>query len=82
MTDPEKEEALAGFREGKYNILVATSVLEEGIDVPACNLVIRYDHVTNEIAKVLKNVPNQRTVRASPSYPLLQTIQDAFKKRL
>ena len=52
MTDPEKEEALAGFREGKYNILVATSVLEEGIDVPACNLVIRYEHVTNEIAKV------------------------------
>ena len=52
MTDPEKEEALAGFREGRYNILVATSVLEEGIDVPACNLVIRYEHVTNEIAKV------------------------------
>ncbi|KAL5500432.1 hypothetical protein EMCRGX_G011992 [Ephydatia muelleri] len=52
MTDPEKEEALAGFREGRYNILVATSVLEEGIDIPACNLVIRYEHVTNEIAKV------------------------------
>ena len=52
MTDPEKKEALAGFKEGRYNILVATSVLEKGIKLTACNLLIRYEHVTNEIAKV------------------------------
>lgn len=31
------------FREGDLNCLFATSVAEEGIDIPDCNLVIRFD---------------------------------------
>jgi endoribonuclease Dicer len=27
-------------------LLIATSVLEEGIDVPSCNLVVRFDRIT------------------------------------
>ena len=51
MTQVDQEAVMKTFREGKCNLLVATSVAEEGLDVPACNLVIRFQHVSNEIAK-------------------------------
>ena len=52
MTQEEQNAVVKAFHSGKLNLLVATSVLEEGIDVPACNLIIRYQHVTNEISLV------------------------------
>ncbi|OWM72300.1 hypothetical protein CDL15_Pgr018185 [Punica granatum] len=38
-----QQEIVEEFREGKVNIIVATSILEEGLDVQSCNLVIRFD---------------------------------------
>ncbi|XP_064396010.1 antiviral innate immune response receptor RIG-I-like [Halichondria panicea] len=50
MTQADQHVVMENFRSGDSNILVATSVAEEGLDVPACNFVIRFQHVSNEIA--------------------------------
>jgi ERCC4-related helicase len=42
-----QNENLEKFRRGELNLCIATSVLEEGVDVPAMNLVICFDERPN-----------------------------------
>lgn len=39
----EQEVLLECFKTGQIKLLISTSVLEEGLDVPECNLVIRFE---------------------------------------
>ncbi|XP_028758757.1 endoribonuclease Dicer homolog 2 [Neltuma alba] len=43
QTRKKQNEIIEEFRRGLVNIIVATSILEEGLDVQSCNLVIRFD---------------------------------------
>lgn len=63
-SQPQREAALGGFKEGKIQVLIATDIAARGIDVDQLSMVINYD---------LPNVPETyvhrigRTGRASAS---------------
>uniref|UniRef100_A0A3B5LJX3 ribonuclease III n=1 Tax=Xiphophorus couchianus TaxID=32473 RepID=A0A3B5LJX3_9TELE len=39
----QEEQVLRKFRAHETNLLIATSIVEEGVDIPKCNLVVRFD---------------------------------------
>ena len=43
MKGPEKEEVMAQFRAGELNVLVATVVIEVGVDVPEATVIVIED---------------------------------------
>ncbi len=52
MTQKEQVRILENFKEGRYTALVATSVAEEGIDIPRVDIVIFYEPVPSEIRTI------------------------------
>lgn len=52
LPQKDQQEVIHQFRNGILNLLVATSVAEEGLDIAKCNVVVRYGLLTNEISMV------------------------------
>ena len=71
-----QEEVLSKFRKHEYNLLIATSVLEEGLDITRCNVVIRFDFPKTVREYVQSKgrcrAENGRFILFCPSEPVLK----------
>jgi len=52
LSQKKQAEVLQKFRDGEKNVLIATSVGEEGIDIPATDMVLFYEPVPSEIRSI------------------------------
>lgn len=52
MSQKEQQAALHAFKEGSYNVLLATSVAEEGLDIPQVDLVVFFEPIPSEIRTI------------------------------
>lgn len=52
LTQKKQKEIIKAFKTGVYDVLISTSVAEEGIDIPAVDLVVLYEPVPSEIRMI------------------------------
>ncbi len=52
MAQKEQIKTIQEFRDGKYNALLCSSVAEEGLDIPAVDLVVFFETVPSEIRTI------------------------------
>jgi ERCC4-related helicase len=63
LSQKEQKQIIEEFSQGKFNILCATSIGEEGLDIPEVNAVIFYEPVPSAIRKIQRA---GRTARLMP----------------
>jgi Fanconi anemia group M protein len=63
LNQKEQRRIIEEFSEGKINVLCATSIGEEGLDIPEVSLVVFYEPVPSAIRKIQRG---GRTARLSP----------------
>lgn len=52
LTQKEQKAIIKSFKIGEYDVLLSTSVAEEGIDIPAVDLVVLYEPVPSEVRMI------------------------------
>ena len=52
LNQKQQKAIIKAFRKGEYDVLLSTSVAEEGIDIPAGDLVVLYEPVPSEVRMI------------------------------
>lgn len=70
MTQRQQRETLRRFASGEFQVLCATSIAEEGLDVPQVDLVVFYEPVASDVRLIQRK---GRTGRDSPGRVVILT---------
>ncbi|MBX4211938.1 DEAD/DEAH box helicase family protein [Candidatus Pacearchaeota archaeon] len=73
LSQKEQKQVIEQFKEGEINVLVATSIGEEGLDIPEVNEVIFYEPIPSAIRKIQRA---GRTARLAPGKLIILITKD------
>lgn len=73
LSQKEQKEIIEKFKSGEINLLVATSIAEEGLDIPEVSAVIFYEPIPSAIRKIQRA---GRTARLSPGRLIILITQE------
>ena len=73
LTQKEQADIIKKFKEDTYNVLIATSVAEEGLDIPSTDLVVFYEPIPSEIRAIQRR---GRTGRKMPGNVIILITKD------
>jgi ERCC4-related helicase len=78
MKQEEQNSILKNFRDGEFSVLVATSIAEEGLDIPEVDLVVFYEPIPSEIRHIQRR---GRTGRKNIGSVLILATKDTIDQR-
>jgi ERCC4-related helicase len=78
MSQAEQSAVLESFRNGEFDVLVATSIAEEGLDIPEVDLVVFYEPIPSEIRYIQRK---GRTGRKSSGWVIILAAKDTIDER-
>jgi len=79
MSQEQQREALEKLRNGDANVLIATSIAEEGLDIPEVDHVIFYEPVPSEIRYIQRRGRTGRRVSGKVTILIAEdTVDEAF----
>ena len=79
LSQKEQQEIMNEFREGKINVICATSIAEEGLDIPEVNSVIFYEPIPSAIRSIQRRGRTARLMKGKSIVLLtLDTLDEIF----
>ena len=76
MTQRQQQDALDAFRDGEFEVLVSTSVAEEGLDVPEVDLVLFYEPVPTAIRAIQRKGRTGRQTEGAVTVLMAEDTRD------
>ncbi|VIO98812.1 Uncharacterized protein BM_BM3027 [Brugia malayi] len=77
QTTEEQRTVIENFNQGTLKVLVATSVAEEGLDISACNLIIKYNNTGSERSLIQR----RGRARAKHSKSILLALDGSIEEK-